>query len=182
MRSGAALWVHNTLLGNPRNFTMQHAYWGRSNSDSEIGGFLTQNNIPHTHFDSQDALLDQVVERLTSGKVVGWAQGRFEWGPRALGSRSILADPRNPNMKDIVNSKIKFREPYRPFAPSVLAECAEKYFELPNAAQKNPARYMLYVVPVRRRTEVHLARDHARRWNRAFANRVSASTARAITL
>jgi carbamoyltransferase len=146
---GAALWVYNTLLGNPRNFTMQHAYWGRSNSDSEIGDFLKQNNIPHTYFDCQDALLDQVVERLISGKVVGWAQGRFEWGPRALGSRSILADPRNPNMKDIVNSKIKFREPYRPFAPSVLAECAEKYFELPNAAQKNPARYMLYVVPVR---------------------------------
>ena len=146
---GAALWVHSRLLGNPRNFTMQHAYWGRSNSDNEIGDFLKKNNIPHAQFDCQDALLDQVVERLTSGKVVGWAQGRFEWGPRALGSRSILADPRNSNMKDIVNSKIKFREPYRPFAPSVLAECAEKYFELPNAAQKHPARYMLYVVPVR---------------------------------
>ena len=72
---------------------------------------------------------------LTSAKVVGWSQGRFEWGPRALGSRSILADPRNPQMKDIVNAKIKFREPYRPFAPSVLAESAEKYFDLPNAMQ-----------------------------------------------
>jgi len=90
-----------------------------------------------------------VVNHLTSAKVIGWAQGRFEWGPRALGSRSILADPRNPDMKDIVNTKIKFREPYRPFAPSVLAESAEKYFELPNAMNLSPARYMLYVVPVR---------------------------------
>jgi carbamoyltransferase len=83
------------------------------------------------------------------GKVIGWYQGRFEWGPRALGHRSIIADPRNPDMKDIVNSKIKFREPYRPFAPSVLAECAEKYFELPRATSHYPARYMLYVVPVK---------------------------------
>src|SRR5258707_4997804 len=146
---GAALWVHSTLLGKPRNFTMQHAYWGRSNSEGEIGDFLRQSNIPHSHFSNQDELLDRVVERLMDGKVVAWAQGRFECGPQALGSRSILGDHRNPTMKEIVNSKIKFREPYRPFAPSVLAESAEKYFELPNAAQKNPARYMLYVVPVK---------------------------------
>jgi carbamoyltransferase len=146
---GAALWVYNTLLGKPRNFCMEHAYWGRSNSEGEIGDFLRQNNIPHQRYDNEDQLLDQVVQQLTSGKVVGWSQGRFEWGPRALGSRSILADPRNPDMKDIVNSKIKFREPYRPFAPSVLAESAEKYFELPNALKHSPARYMLYVVPVR---------------------------------
>jgi carbamoyltransferase len=146
---GGALWAYNTLLGKPRNFRMEHAYWGRSNSDAEIGDFLRQNNIPHQRFDNEDQLLDQVVHQLMNGKVIGWSQGRFEWGPRALGSRSILADPRNPDMKDIVNSKIKFREPYRPFAPSVLAESAEKYFELPNAAKHSPARYMLYVVPVR---------------------------------
>jgi carbamoyltransferase len=146
---GAALWAYNTLLGKPRNFQMDHAYWGRSNSEGEIGDFLRQNNIPHQRFDNEDQLLDQVVKQLMNGKVIGWSQGRFEWGPRALGSRSILADPRNPDMKDIVNSKIKFREPYRPFAPSVLAECAEKYFKLPNAAKHSPARYMLYVVPVR---------------------------------
>ena len=81
--------------------------------------------------------------------MVGWYQGRFEWGPRALGNRSILADPGNPEMKDIVNAKIKFREPYRPFAPSVLAERAEHYFDLRGAAQHYPARYMLYVVPVK---------------------------------
>jgi carbamoyltransferase len=80
---------------------------------------------------------------------VGWYQGRFEWGPRALGNRSILADPRNPAMKDIVNAKIKFREPYRPFAPSAAAECAAKYFEMEDAARQYPARYMLYVMPVK---------------------------------
>ncbi len=146
---GAALWAYNTLLGKPRNFSMNHAYWGRQNSDNEIGDFLRANNIPYHQMSSDDQLYDRVVERLTSGKVIGWSQGRFEWGPRALGSRSILADPRNEEMKDIVNSKIKFREPYRPFAPSVLAECAEKYFELPDAAKHSPARFMLYVVPVR---------------------------------
>lgn len=146
---GAALWAYNTLLGKPRNFTMKHAYLGRSNSDVEIGDFLRENNIPYRQLRDSDELIDTVVENLMSGKVVGWSQGRFEWGPRALGSRSILADPRNPDMKDIVNAKIKFREPYRPFAPSVLAECAEKYFELPSASRHYPARYMLYVVPVK---------------------------------
>jgi carbamoyltransferase len=146
---GAALWAYNCLFGKPRNFTMQHAYWGRSDSDAEISDFLRQNEIPFRCFENDDELLDGVVERLIQGKVVGWSQGRFEWGPRALGNRSILADPRNPDMKDIVNAKIKFREPYRPFAPSVLSEYAEKYFDLPQAKCHHPARYMLYVVPVR---------------------------------
>lgn len=146
---GAALWAYNTLLGKPRNFTMKHAYLGSSNSQAEISDFLTQNNIPHRELKSEDELVDSTVEHLVNAKVIGWAQGRFEWGPRALGSRSILADPRNPEMKDIVNTKIKFREPYRPFAPSILAQCTEKYFDLPDACQHYPARYMLYVVPVK---------------------------------
>jgi carbamoyltransferase len=146
---GAALWAYNSLLGNPRTFCMKHAYWGKSYSDAEISSFLTESNIPHRRFENDSDLLDQTVSRLTNGKVIGWYQGRFEWGPRALGNRSILADPRNPGMKDIVNSKIKFREPYRPFAPSVLAEKAEDYFELPDAVDRFPARYMLYVTPVR---------------------------------
>ena len=146
---GAALWAYNTLLGKPRNFRMDHAYWGRSYGASEITTFLQSNKIPYHLIEQEDQMLDQVVERLMGGKVIGWYQGRFEWGPRALGHRSIIADPRNPDMKDIVNSKIKFREPYRPFAPSVLAECAEKYFELPRATSHYPARYMLYVVPVK---------------------------------
>jgi carbamoyltransferase len=146
---GAALWAYNSLLGNPRTFCMKHAYWGKHYSDAEISSFLTENNIQHRRFENDDELLDQTVGRLVNGKVIGWYQGRFEWGPRALGNRSIIADPRNAGMKDIVNSKIKFREPYRPFAPSVLAEKAEDYFELPNAVDRFPARYMLYVTPVR---------------------------------
>jgi carbamoyltransferase len=146
---GAALWAYNTLLGKPREFCMDHAYWGRENSAGEIATFLREGNIPHRNIENDDELLDLVVERLLQGKVVGWSQGRFEWGPRALGNRSILADPRNPAMKDIVNAKIKFREPYRPFAPSVLAESAECFFDLEDAARHYPARYMLYVVPVK---------------------------------
>ena len=146
---GAALWAYNCLLGKPRSFAMQHASWGRANSDAEIGDFLRQNGIPFRCFENDDQLLDYVVERLMHGEVIGWSQGRFEWGPRALGNRSILADPRNAETKDIVNAKIKFREPYRPFAPSVLAECAGKYFDLAQAQCHHPARYMLYVVPVR---------------------------------
>jgi len=96
------------------------------------------------------------------GKIRGfpecrWFQGRSEWGPRALGNRSILADPRNAEMKDVVNSKIKFREPYRPFAPSVLAQQAEFYFELPEARKHFPARYMLYVVPTKENQRENLA-------------------------
>jgi carbamoyltransferase len=145
---GAALWAYHTLLGKPRGFIMKHAYWGRSNSEAEISDFLRAGNIPYRRLKDEDELLDAAIDRLINGKVLGWSQGRFEWGPRALGNRSILADARNPEMKDIVNAKIKFREPYRPFAPSVLAECAEKYFELPDASRHYPARYMLYVVPV----------------------------------
>jgi len=146
---GAALWADNMLLGNPRRYCMDHAYWGKDYTPAEIQSFLDQNHIPYQRIDDYDRLLDQTVDRLQSGKVIGWFQGRFEWGPRALGNRSILADARNPHMKDIVNTKIKFREPYRPFAPSILAECAEAYFELPNAMEHYPGRYMLYVVPVR---------------------------------
>jgi carbamoyltransferase len=146
---GAALWAYNMLLGQPRRFRMEHAYWGRRNSENEIADFLHQNNICHRRFDSEDLLLNEVVSHLIQGRVVGWSQDRFEWGPRALGNRSILADPRNPNMKDIVNARIKFREPYRPFAPSVLAHCAETYFDLPDVRKHSPACYMLYVVPVK---------------------------------
>jgi carbamoyltransferase len=146
---GAALWAYNTLLGKPRTFRMDHAFWGQEYSAGEVGDFLTQSKIPHEVIEEEDQLLDHVVRRLAEGKVIGWYQGRFEWGPRSLGNRSIIADPGNAEMKDIVNSKIKFREPYRPFAPSILAECTEKYFELPNAMSHYPARFMLYVVPVK---------------------------------
>ena len=128
---------------------MEHAYWGQEYPASEIRSFLRAKDIPHREVADADQLLDQVTRQLMRGKVLGWFQGRSEWGPRALGNRSILADPRNPAMKDIVNTKIKFREAFRPFAPSVLAESAESYFELAQAAHHYPARYMLYVVPTK---------------------------------
>src|ERR1700720_3358446 len=104
---GAALWAYNCLLGKPRSFTMQHAYWGRSNSDAEISDFLRKTGISFQCFENDDQLLDSVVERLILGKVIGWSQGRFEWGPRALGNRSILADPPDLGLKDISNPKIR---------------------------------------------------------------------------
>ena len=96
----------------------------------------------------RELLLDKVVERLVEGRVIGWYRGRFEWGPRALGNRSILADPRAAEMKQIVNTKIKFREPFRPFAPVVLEERAAEYFDLPDAQEQYPARYMLMVTSI----------------------------------
>jgi carbamoyltransferase len=146
---GAALYGYHAVLGKPRKFVMEHAYWGQENSPCVTEGFLKENGIPYDCLEHEEKLIDRVVDDLENGKVIGWSQGRFEWGPRALGNRSILADPRRSDMKDIVNVKIKFREPFRPFAPSVLAERTEEYFDLPNAAQHYPARFMLYVVDVK---------------------------------
>ncbi len=146
---GAALYAYHTVLGNPRKFVMEHAYWGEEYSPGGIEKFLQETGIPYQRHDDEEKLLEQVVDQLGKGKVVGWFQGRFEWGPRALGNRSILADPRNPDMKDIVNTKIKFREPYRPFAPTVLVEKASDFFDLPDPAAHYPARFMLYVVDVK---------------------------------
>jgi len=146
---GAALYAYHTVLGSPRRFVMEHAFWGEEHAPDATERFLRQENIPYTRIDDEERLIERVVDRLQCGKVVGWSQGRFEWGPRALGNRSILADPRRSDMKDIVNTKIKFREPFRPFAPSVLVDRAEEYFVLPEVARHYPARFMLYVVDVR---------------------------------
>lgn len=129
---------------------MEHAYLGQSYTDDEIKKLLKSNNIPFVYVADQQKLIQKVVTALLKKKIVGWFQGKFEWGPRALGNRSILADPRHAEMKNIVNAKIKFREPYRPFAPSVLAEKANIYFDLPNAHRSYPARYMLLVAPVKK--------------------------------
>ncbi|MGE5820187.1 MAG: carbamoyltransferase [Deltaproteobacteria bacterium] len=146
---GAALYAYHTILGKPRGFVMEHAYWGEEHGPDEIEAFLKENGICYQRLDDEDKLIERVVDRLQEGKVIGWCQGRFEWGPRALGHRSILADPRRAEMKDLVNVKIKFREPFRPFAPSVLAERVEDYFALPDAKKHFPARFMLYVVDVK---------------------------------
>lgn len=145
---GAALYAYHMVLGKPRHFIMEHAYWGEEHGPGEVEKFLRENGIDYHRFNDEDKLITYVVDRLQEGKVIGWSQGRFEWGPRALGNRSILADPRRADMKDLVNVKIKFREPFRPFAPSVLADRAEEYFVLPEAVKHYPARFMLYVVDV----------------------------------
>lgn len=146
---GAALYGHHMVLGQPRRFVMEHAYWGEEHSSEQVAAFLGEEGIRSEHIEDEGQLLARVVDALQDGKVLGWHQGRFEWGPRALGNRSILADARCQGMKDTVNVKIKFREPFRPFAPSVLAEQAEDYFVLADAATHYPARFMLYVVDVR---------------------------------
>jgi carbamoyltransferase len=145
---GAALYAYHTLLGKPRAFVMEHAFWGQAHDEGAVRAFLDAENIPYERLDD-DRLLDRTVDALLGGQVVGWSQGRFEWGPRALGHRSILADPRRAEMKDIVNTKIKFREPYRPFAPSVLAPRVHEYFDAPGVERQYPARFMLLVTPVR---------------------------------
>jgi carbamoyltransferase len=146
---GAALYAQHCVLGKPRSFHMEHAYWGKSYDDAAIGDFLRGAGISHKSCSNEDEMLDRVVSCLQDGHVVGWFQDRFEWGPRALGARSIIADPGRADMKDIVNTKIKFREPFRPFAPSVIVDAAERYFELPEPAKHYPARFMLYVVDVK---------------------------------
>ena len=145
---GAALWAYHIVLGKPREFEMNHCYWGESYEDPAIHAFLDNRSIPYEHFSDDSKLLDRVTDELTNGKVIGWYQGRFEWGPRALGNRSILADPRRAEMKEIVNTKIKFREPFRPFAPVVLAERAAEFFDFPNVERAYPPRFMLMVSPV----------------------------------
>jgi carbamoyltransferase len=145
---GAALYTYHVLLGKPRAFVMEHAFWGQAHDEAAVRAFVDGENIPYERLDD-DRLLDRTVDLLTAGRVLGWFQERFEWGPRALGHRSILADPRRADMKDIVNTKIKFREPYRPFAPSVLTPRVHEYFDAPGVERQYPGRFMLLVTPVR---------------------------------
>lgn len=144
---GAALYAHHVLLQHPRRFVMEHAYWGEDYSPATVAAFLREKGLPYREVDD-DQLLDELVDVLTAGQVIGCFQGRFEWGPRALGNRSILADPRRDEMKEIVNEKIKFREPFRPFAPAVLEHRAEEFYATPGLCENLMARYMLMVSPV----------------------------------
>jgi carbamoyltransferase len=146
---GAALYAVHALLGRPRRFVMEHASWGEAHADAAVEACLAAEGVTHERFDDEARLIARVVDDLQAGRVVGWSQGRFEWGPRALGHRSILADPRRAEMKDVVNTKIKYREPFRPFAPSVLTDRAEEFFALPEPGRHYPARFMLYVTDVR---------------------------------
>jgi carbamoyltransferase len=151
---GAALYVYHVLLGKPRQFVMEHAYWGAEYGDAQIVDWLSAKGLAAETHDDDERFLSRVVDGLAAGKVIGWYQGPFEWGPRALGNRSILGDPRRADMKDIINIKIKFREPFRPFAPSILEERAEAYFDLAGASKHYPARFMLYVAPVKKPDQI----------------------------
>lgn len=142
---GTAFYIYNSVLKNPRRFVMNHALWGPSFTDDEIQAALSRCEACYEYIDDEEELLDRTAGLLTDGKVVGWFQGRMEFGPRALGSRSLLADPRREDMKDIINQKVKFREPFRPFAPAVLKERAHEYFDMPEGMD---APYMLLVPEV----------------------------------
>jgi carbamoyltransferase len=143
---GTAFYIYNSVLDNPRTFRMEHGCWGPSFSNAEIEGVLREAGANYTRIESEPELLEQTARMIADGKVVGWFQGRLEFGPRALGARSLLADPRNPKTKDLINSKVKFREAFRPFAPSVLKEKAPEYFEVPPGMD---LPYMLLVPKVR---------------------------------
>ncbi|MFQ5881344.1 MAG: carbamoyltransferase [Candidatus Methylomirabilales bacterium] len=140
---GAALYVYHEILGEPRNFMMNHVYWGPDYDFRQIKAALERWSLAYREMDT-DPLLEYVVGRLIEGKIVGWFQGRMEWGARALGNRSILVDPRQAAMKDILNTRIKHREAFRPFAPSILAERMPEYFE-----ESHPSPFMLMAYRVR---------------------------------
>jgi carbamoyltransferase len=143
---GAALYTYHVLLGNPRKFVMEHAYWGQSYSPDEIENAIQATGRLYQQLDEQESLAELIVDDMLAGKVVALYQDRFEWGPRALGNRSILADPRKAEMKDVVNKRIKFREPFRPFAPVVLEDRAQEFYAgLDDPKRNYPLRYMLMV-------------------------------------
>ena len=146
---GAALYVYHVLLGKPRRFVQEHNYWGEAHDAAQISRAMKARNVCYEEVADEEHLTQLVVNDILAGKVVAWYQGRFEWGPRALGNRSILADPRREDMKEIVNTKIKFREPFRPFAPVIIEEAVEEYYEIENAKGLYPIRYMLLVAPYR---------------------------------
>lgn len=126
---GCALYVYNHILQMPRSRVVQSAYTGSKFSNEEIEHYLTSRNITYKQY-ANDELYDKVSERLINAGVVGWFSGRAEFGPRALGARSIIADPRRNDAKELLNSKIKRRESFRPFAPSILKEYVSEYFEV----------------------------------------------------
>jgi carbamoyltransferase len=145
---GAALWVSHALLGRPRGFVMSHASYGDEYPEEACRQAIDRaglgDGIEIERAADEAALVEAVAAALDEGQIAGWFQGRMEFGPRALGNRSVLADPRRADMRERLNRRIKRREPFRPFAPAVLAERAGEWFE---SAQPSPA--MLMVLPFR---------------------------------
>lgn len=153
---GAALYVYHHVLGKPRKYSFSATYFGAENTEEDIKDFLGKNLIKAKRYTDSE-LAKKVGTLLTKKKVIGWVKGRFEWGPRALGNRSILADPRDKKMKDLVNAKIKFREAFRPFAPVCLYEYGDKYFDVGKEGLKQKIlEYMIAVVPVRTQWQKNL--------------------------
>src|ERR1700722_8360 len=152
---GAALHTFHAVLDQPRRFVMKNSYLGPEFSDAGIEADLKRAKLRYRKLD-REPLLDSVAERIAAGKVVGGFQGRMEWGPRALGNRSILAHPGFPGMKDVLNARIKQREWFRPFAPSILEERQGEYFE-----HDHPSPFMLHVYKIRADKRAQLsAVDH----------------------
>jgi len=140
---GAALYAYHAILKRPRRYVMNNPYLGPKFSESRVEAVLKRSNIRYRKLE-RESLLDSVASAIARGEVVGWFQGRMEWGPRALGNRSILAHPGLPAMKDVLNSRVKQREWFRPFAPSILAERQHDYFE-----HHHPSPFMLHVYKIR---------------------------------
>ena len=140
---GAALHTYHAVLNQARRFVMKNSYLGPQFSDARIESALRKADLHYRKLERQP-LLDAVAQKIAAGEVVGWFQGRLEWGPRALGNRSILAHPGLPGMKDILNTRIKQREWFRPFAPSILEERQCEYFE-----HGHPSPFMLHVYKIR---------------------------------
>jgi len=140
---GAALHTYHSVLRQPRCHELKNSYLGPEFSDALIESGLKKAGLRYRKLE-RESLLSQVAEEIGTGNVVGWFQGRMEWGPRALGNRSIVAHPGLPNMKDVLNARIKHREWFRPFAPSILAEYQHEYFEY-----DHPSPFMLHVYKIR---------------------------------
>ncbi|MCM8782376.1 MAG: carbamoyltransferase [Candidatus Omnitrophica bacterium] len=149
---GTAYNIYNTILKHKRNFVMEHTYWGPGFSEYEIHMVLNAKRIELEKegcviekVEDKNELCRKTAQHIAEGKVVGWFQGRMEWGPRALGNRSILVDPRRKEMKDVLNARVKKREWFRPFAPSILLEKVGEYFE-----KDYPDPFMLKVYPIKK--------------------------------
>ena len=140
---GAALHTYHSVLKQPRRHALTHSYLGPEFSDFRIQSALSRAGLESRKLD-RATFLEQVADQIAAGNVVGWFQGRMEWGPRALGNRSIVAHPGLPNMKDVLNARIKHREWFRPFAPSILADKQAEYFE-----HDHPSPFMLHVYKIR---------------------------------
>jgi len=139
---GVSYYIYHQILGYPRTYVMNDAYTGPRFTNGRIAQVLDGYGLSYEELD-YDRLVQRTAEIVARGDVLGWFQGRMEWGPRALGNRSIVADPRRADMKDILNARIKYREPFRPFAPSILSEAVGDYFD-----QTYPDPFMLKVYNV----------------------------------